>query len=231
MPLVLLHAFPVDSRMWAPQAQVFDAITPEILGIGPIDLAADQVARLLDKRRVERAVVGGLSRGGYVALAFARRHASRLSGLILCDTNAAVDDDATRQGRLQMAERLNREGIGFLPEVMLPRLLGDTTWTGRVELVEEVRKWILQQDPGAVMAAAIGMAERPDSRPFLAEIRVPVLAIAGEEDAAYGATRSIAEHVPGAKFASIPHAGHLSNLEQPELFNSAVREFLQEHRL
>lgn len=231
MALVLLHAFPLDSRMWTPQARVFEAITPETLGIGPIEHAADHVARLLDKRGIDRAVVGGLSRGGYIALAFARRHPSRLSGLILCDTNAAVDDEPTRQGRLQMAERLDREGIGFLPEVMLPRLLCDKTWTGRVELVEEVRNWILQQDPGAVMAAAIGMAERVDSRPFLSEIRVPVLAIAGDQDAAYDATRSISEHVPGGKFVAIPDAGHLSNLEQPELFNSAVREFLREHRL
>jgi 3-oxoadipate enol-lactonase len=75
------------------------------------------------------------------------------------------------------------------------------------------------------------MAERPDSQPLLPKIDVPVLAIAGEEDATYGATRSIAERVPGAQFVSIPHAGHLSNLEQPELFNSAVREFLREHHL
>ena len=77
MALVLLHAFPLDSRMWGPQ-KPFNPITPEILGIGPIDEAADQVARLLDQRGLDRVIIGGLSRGGQIALAFARRHPARL---------------------------------------------------------------------------------------------------------------------------------------------------------
>jgi len=230
MPLVLLHAFPVDSRMWRPQSS-FDPITPEILGISSIDDVADHVARLLDQRAIERAVIGGLSRGGYIALAFARRHPDRLSALVLCDTNAGVDDEPTRKGRYQMAERLDHEGIAFVPDVMLPRLLGDTSFRERAELVEEVRKWILEQDPGAVAAATLGMAERTDSRPMLDSISVPVLAIAGQQDSAHEATRTIAEGVRNGRFVSIPRAGHLSNLEQPEKFNAALRQFLEEHKL
>src|SRR5215471_797961 len=115
-----------------------------------------------------------------------------------------------------MAERINEEGIGFVPEVMLPRLLGDTSFHERAELVEEVRKWILSQDSGAVAAASIGMAEREDSRPMLRLLRVPVLAIAGQQDSAHEATRAIAEAALNGHFVSIPRAGHLSNLEQPE---------------
>jgi len=230
MSLVLLHAFPVDSRMWRPQKSL-DPITPEILGIGSLDDAADHVARLLDQRGIDRAVIGGLSRGGYIGLAFAHRHPNRVSALILCDTTAALDEEAAKRGRYQMAERLNHEGIGFVPDIMLPRLLGDTSFRERAELVEEVRKWILEQDPGAVAAAAIGMAERPDSRPLLKSINVPVLAIAGQQDSAHETTRAIAEGVRNGNFVSIPRAGHLSNLEQPELFNAAVRQFLEEHKL
>jgi pimeloyl-ACP methyl ester carboxylesterase len=230
MELVLLHAFPVDSRMWRPQAS-FHPITPEILGIAAIDSAADHVARLLDERRIERAIIGGLSRGGYIALAFARRHPHRLGALVLCDTNAAIDDDQTRRGRYQMAERIDEEGIGFVPDVMLPRLLGDTSFRERCELVEEVRGWILTQDPGAVAAATIGMAEREDSRPVLGSISVPVLAIAGQQDSAHEATRAIAEGARNGHFVSIPRAGHLSNLEQPEKFNTALHQFLQEYKL
>jgi len=230
MALVLLHAFPVDSRMWRPQ-QSFQPITPDVLGIGSLDDAADHVARLLDQRGIERAVVGGLSRGGAIALAFARRHAARLSALVLCDTNAGVDDEPSKRGRYEMAARLDREGSAFVPDIMLPRLLGDTSFRERAELVEEVRKWILQQDPGAIAAAAIGMAERQDSRPMLASIRVPVLAIAGQEDSACESTRSIADKVPNGQFVSIPRAGHLSNLEQPEKFNAALEQFLKEYKL
>ena len=230
MALVLLHAFPLDSRMWAPQ-KAFSPITPEVLGIGPIDDAADHVARLLDQAGLDRAVIGGLSRGGVIALAFARRHPERLSALVLCDTTAAVDDEQAKRGRYQMADRLNREGAAFVPDIMLPRLLGDTSFRERCELVEEVRNWILAQDPGAIAAAAIGMAEREDSRPMLSSIKVPVLAIAGQQDSAHEATRAIAESVQNGQFVSIPRAGHLSNLEQPDKFNTALRQFLQERKL
>jgi len=230
MALVLLHAFPVDSRMWRPQRS-FDPITPEILGISSIDDAADHVANILDERGIDQAVVGGLSRGGYISLAFARRHPNRLKALVFCDTNAAVDDEQTRRGRYQMAERINNEGVAFVPEIMLPRLLGDTSFRERAELVEEVRNWILEQDPSAVAAAQIGMAERADSRGLLSSIEVPVLAIAGQQDSAHEATRAIAEGVRNGRFVSIPRAGHLSNLEQPENFNAALRQFLEEHRL
>ena len=230
MALVLLHAFPLDSRMWGPQ-KAFAPITPEILGIGPVDDAADHVARLLDQLCLDRAVIGGLSRGGYIALAFARRHPDRLSGLVLCDTTAGVDDEPAKRGRYQMADRLNQEGIAFVPDIMLPRLLGDTSFRDRCELVEEVRNWILAQDPGAIAAAAIGMAERVDSRGVLSSISVPVLAIAGRQDSAHEATRAIAEGVRNGQFVSIPRAGHLSNLEQPEEFNTALQHFLQEHEL
>jgi pimeloyl-ACP methyl ester carboxylesterase len=216
--------------MWRPQAS-FQPITPEVLGIASLDDAADHVARLLDRRGIERAVVGGLSRGGYITLAFARRHPDRASALIFCDTNAGVDDDQVKRGRYQMAERIDEEGIGFVPEIMLPRLLGDTTFRERAELVEEVRNWILQQDPGAVAAATLGMAERPDSRSLLSSIHVPVLAIAGQQDSAHEATRAIAEGVRNGQFVSIPRAGHLSNLEQPEKFNTALRQFLEDYKL
>jgi pimeloyl-ACP methyl ester carboxylesterase len=230
MPLVLLHAFPLDSRMWAPQKS-FHPITPEVLGIGSINDAADQVARLLDQRGIDRAVIGGLSRGGCIALAFGRRHPDRLNALVLCDTTAGPDDDQARRGRYQMADRLNLEGAGFVPDIMLPRLLGDTSFRERCELVEEVRNWILAQDPGAIAAAAIGMAEREDSRPMLSSIRVPVLAIAGQQDSAHETTRAIAEGVRNGQFVSIPRAGHLSNLEQPENFNAALQHFLEEYKL
>ncbi len=230
MPLVLLHAFPIDSRMWQPQ-EPFHPITPEILGIASIDDAADHIARLLDQRGIDRAVIGGLSRGGYISLAFACRHPERISALVLCDTNAGIDDEQSKRGRYQMAERINQEGIGFVPDIMLPRLLGDTSFHERAELVEEVRKWILEQDPGAVAAATIGMAQRADSRPLLDSIKVPVLAIAGQQDSAHETTRAIAEGVRQGRFVSIPRAGHLSNLEQPEKFNAALRQFLEEFKL
>jgi pimeloyl-ACP methyl ester carboxylesterase len=194
-PVLLLHAFPLDSRMWLPQVEAlggYQAIVPDLRGFGaarvlageitPMELLADDLAQLLDERSLERVVLCGLSMGGYVALAFARRHPGRLGGLVLCDTRATSDTEEARAGRLAMAERVLAEGVGFLPEAMLPRLLGETTRQRRPELVQEVTDTILDQDPRGIAAAQRGMAARPDSSEVLGQIAVPTLVITGMQD-------------------------------------------------
>jgi pimeloyl-ACP methyl ester carboxylesterase len=233
-PLVLLHAFPLDGRMWAPQVEAL----PDLRGFGAardqaveeagMDLLADDVARLLDDRGLDRVVLGGLSLGGYVALALLRRHADRVSGLVLLDTKAAADGDQARSDRLAMVERLEAEGAGFVPEVMLPKLLGKTSREHQPELVDKVAALIREQAPEAIAGAQRGMAARPDTTDVLASIQVPTLVITGEEDAVTGPEvgRDLAAAIPGARFLLVEEAGHLSNLEQPEIVNEALLDFL-----
>jgi pimeloyl-ACP methyl ester carboxylesterase len=240
--LVLLHAFPLDGRMWAPQVEAlagsYQVIVPDLRGFGAardqaveeagMDLLADDVARLLDDRGLDRVVLGGLSMGGYVALAFARRHADRLSGLVLLDTKAAADGDQARDARLEMAERVLREGNGFVPEAMLARLLGQTSRERRPQLVERVTALILEQDPRAIAGAQRGMAARTGSGDVLASVAVPTLVVTGEEDTVTGPEvgRELAAGIPGARFLLVEEAGHLVNLEQPEVVNEALLDFL-----
>jgi pimeloyl-ACP methyl ester carboxylesterase len=214
---------------WAPDLRGFGSAAGEAAGLReiPIDLAADDLAEFLDQRGIDRAVVGGISRGAYVAMAFARRHPQRLRGLMLFDSRATPADESEQRYWAEMSERLETEGIGFLPDIMQARLLGPTALAARPELAAHVREIILSQNPGAVAAAARGMATRPDARPELAAIRVPVLALAGTEDAAFASTQAIAEAIDGATFVRIPATGHLTNLEQPELVTNAIRNFLQ----
>jgi pimeloyl-ACP methyl ester carboxylesterase len=240
-PVVMLHAFPLDSRMWLPQVEALEGyqlIVPDLRGFGAaramagerseIDLLADDVARLLDERELERVVLCGLSMGGYVALAFARRHPERLGGLVLLDTKAGTDSDDARANRLAMAERVLAEGIGFVPEVMLPRLLGETSLRERPEVVRQVTETILDQDPRGVAAAQRGMAERSDSTGALAQIDVPTLVVVGTEDELTGPdeARTIAEAVRDARLVQVPGAGHLVNLERPGPVNEAMLDFL-----
>jgi pimeloyl-ACP methyl ester carboxylesterase len=241
-PLVLLHAFPLDGRMWATQVEAlagtYQVIVPDLRGFGAareqaveeagMDLLADDVARLLDDRGLDRVILGGLSLGGYVALAFARRHADRLSGLVLLDTKAAADGDEARNARLEMAERVLAEGSGFVPEAMLPRLLGQTSLEQRPEVVERVTALILEQDPRAIAGAQRGMAARTATADVLASIVVPTLVITGEEDTVTGPEvgRELAAGIPGARFVLVEEAGHLVNLEQPEIVNELLLDFL-----
>lgn len=233
LPLVLLHAFPVDARMWdgvrASLAAHTRVITPDQRGLGrsPMPLtdrapsledAARDVVVLLDKLGIERAVVGGCSMGGYVTMALLRIAPERVGGLVLIDTKAAADTAEARAGRLAMADRVEAEGVGFLPEAMLANLLGSTTRERRPEVVQRVRDMILDQPPAGVAWAQRAMADRPDSFDTLRSADVPALVLVGEEDELTRAdqARAMAEALPNALLEVIRAAGHLAPVEAPE---------------
>jgi len=241
--VVLLHAFPMCRWMWQPQIDALEGeyrvLTPDLPGFGStppvpgvsVDVMADVVAEFLTAAGVPGPVVlGGLSMGGYVAFAFARRYPDRLRGLILADTKPEPDDDAARQTRNKILAGLTD---GSLPapgvvEQMLPKLLGDRTRADRPAVVAEVRRIGAAQPKDGIMAAVAALRDRPDAGPGLGNIRVPTLVVVGEQDAATppdGAKRA-ADRIPGSRLVVIPGAGHLSNLEDPAAFTAALREFL-----
>lgn len=251
-PLLFLHAFPLSSRMWEGQLAAFSpthrCLALDFAGFGgsvaamaattamaagevsSMEDLADQARILLDHVEAERAVVCGLSMGGYAALAFAAAVPERLAGLILSDTRAGADNEEGKKGRLAMAERVSKEGTGFLPEAMIPKLLGATTRAERPEVVAWVSREIAAATPEGVAAAQRGMAERPDRFAILAKLAVPTLALAGEEDELTppDESRRMAAALAASQLAILPHAGHLSNLETPEAWNGAVARFLRE---
>jgi pimeloyl-ACP methyl ester carboxylesterase len=224
LTLVLLHAFPLDSRLWKHQQAglggEFQILAPNLPG-APIDAAAGFVIELLDRRGREKAAIAGISRGGYIAMSIARRYPERVSALILMDTRATPADENEKQHWAVFLDRLEKEGIAIVPEIMLPRLITNQRLAGPITEI------ILSQDPESVASAARGMASRPDARPFLKDVRVPTLALAGVDDAAFESTQDISKTISGAAFLAIPAAGHLCNLEQPEIVNEAIRRFLR----
>ncbi|HYO12398.1 MAG TPA: alpha/beta fold hydrolase [Thermoanaerobaculia bacterium] len=242
-PLLLLHAFPLSHRMWEPQLGSFSGshrcLAPDFPGFGASDLpregasrmqelATDAVA-LLDHLGISRAVVCGISMGGYVALALWERHPERVRGLVLADTRSGADAPEGRERRLALAERVLAEGPGFLAGEMPAKLLGASTLEQRPELRRTVAEWIAGARPEGVAAASRGMAERPDRTGLLARLSVPALIVVGEEDTLTPPqeSRSMAERMPGAELVEIARAGHLSNLERPEAFDEALGRFLK----
>lgn len=241
LPVVLLHAFPLSSAMWLAQreglAEVCKVITPDLRGFGgsalgedepSLDVMADDVVRLLDDEGIDRAVVGGLSMGGYVTMALCRRHPDRLLGVILADTKASADPEEARAGRESIAADVLREGTSVLVEKVLPGLLGQTTLRRRAMVSGRVRGLVQAAPPPAVAWAQRAMAARPDSFDTLRALAVPVLVVVGEEDeiAPPAVAGAMAEAVPDGRLEVIEKAGHLSAVEQPEAFNRAVRGFV-----
>ena len=241
-PVVLAHGFPLDHTMWDAQIDAlskdYRVIAPDLRGFGlsgvtegtvTMQQLADDLAALLDALRIEQPIVlCGLSMGGYVALQFWQDHGTRLAGLILCDTRAVADTPEVADGRLETAERVMREGPAPLVAQMMPKLFAQTTAQQQPELVDSLRRVMMATDPGAIAAAARGMAQRPDMVSRLGEIDCPALVIVGEQDAISSPEemRAIARPIPHARFVEIPGSGHMSPMEKPAAVNAAILEFL-----
>ena len=234
--LLLLHAWPIDARMWQPQLEQLPdglaAVSPDHPGFGGSPLAGDvttmaacaeRALSALDEAGVDRAVVCGLSMGGYAAFELWRRARERVIGLILANTRAVADPPEGAEARRTLAGRLLSEG-NILADEPPPLLAEDAP----AEIQERVRGWIAEQSPQAIAAAGLGMAERPDSTPDLASIDVPTVVITSTGDRLIPAEVSseMAGRIPDARLEILERVGHLSNLEAPETFNAVLLEHL-----
>jgi pimeloyl-ACP methyl ester carboxylesterase len=237
--LVLVHAFPLDRRMWEPQSQELSeaarVVTVDLPGfgespplIGPprLDAWVDRLERFTARvAGSEPVVVCGLSMGGYVAQRLAARHPNRLRALVLADTRASADDAAARAGRDQSIALVRSRGVAALVDTLLPRLFGPNA---SPELVAHARQLMDGQSPQGVIDALVAMRDRLDSSARLATVDVPALVVVGEADelTPVSAAEAMAEALPNGHLEVIPGAGHLSNLEAPAAFNRVLGSFL-----
>ena len=236
--LVFLHAFPLGTRVWAPQLTAFagwKVVTPAFPGFdddvahaSTMEAFATHMNDQLDRLGITRAVIAGLSLGGYAAFAVLRQRPDRASALILADTKSTADGEQAREARRRMLEILNERGPTGVFEEMRPKLLGATTHAERPEVVAKVKALIESQKPAAIEGAIRAMLDRPDSTPSLPSIAVPTLIVVGEEDVLTPPAESeaMAAAIPGSTLTKLPRAGHLPNLETPAAFNEAVSKFL-----
>lgn len=235
--LVLIHAFPLDASMWEPQIAAFEGglpvVAPNLPGFGgappagdvmTMEAAAQRCLDAMDGAGVDRAVVCGLSMGGYVALELWRRAPQRFAGLVLANTRAGADSEEGASARRALAERLGSEGNGFLVENPPPLLTADASQ----ELWARVKGIIAAQPASTIAAASLGMAERPDSTGDLAGISVPTVIVTSSSDTLIppDMTGPMADQIPDATLLIIEGAGHLSNLQAPEAFNGALSDAL-----
>ena len=243
--LLLLHAFPLNARMWEEQLALasggWHVVVPQLRGFdggigdppaASVDDYAGDVIDLLDALHVKQAVVGGLSMGGYVAFALLRLAARYVHGLILADTRSQADTAEGIAGRTRLLQVVQDTGPAGVANEMVPKLLGATTLASRPAVVARVRSLALANSGAAIAGAIRALMTRPDSTPLLAGIHVPTLIVVGDEDAITppAASEEMRRAIAGSELVRIPQAGHLSNLEQPELFTAALAAFLS-HRV
>ena len=241
LPIVFLHAFPLNRTMWVTQEHAlssqFRVITIDLRGHGEsdaplwrytLDQSADDVCALLDHLAIQQALFVGLSMGGYILFAFYRRYADRVKGLILADTRAQADTAEGKDGRFQMAQTAYKKGPSAIADIMIPKLLSPVTVQTKPELVRQVRAMIEGNQLSGIAGDLMAMAERPDSVQLLSQITCPAQIIVGERDQATPPfdAHLMADHIPAARLAIIPGAAHLSNLEQPVTFRALVGAFV-----
>jgi 3-oxoadipate enol-lactonase len=240
--VVLLHGYPFNRTLWRDQVSAlrgdFRVIVPDLRGHGEstvtsgtasMEAMANDVAALLDRLNISVATIGGLSMGGYVALAFYRLFPSRVESLVLAATRAQADTEEARKNRAVQAEKARTEGMEGIADTMLPKLLTPDTVAKRPEVVKHVRGMMASTNPEGAAAALQGMAMRQDQTSLLPQISAPTLILVGREDVITPVADSESMHreISGSQLRVIENAGHVVNLERPEEFNLALSGFLK----
>jgi len=242
LPVIFLHAFPLNQTMWDDQSSELKkhcrVVTLDLRGFGQssappgpysMDQMAADVRGLMSVLDIEKAVLVGLSMGGYIALAFYRNYPEAVRALVLADTRASADTHEARLRRLKSADKAETVGSRAIADDMVPMLVGRTTLESRASIVERVRSMIEANSPQGIAGAQRAMAVRRDSTYILAGVDFPVLIMVGSEDTLTPIVEaeSLRNGIAGARLCLVEDAGHLSNIERPEEFNRILTEFIK----
>jgi 3-oxoadipate enol-lactonase len=204
-------------------------------GFRPKALTMDDYARdigsVLDGLKIDEAVIGGLSMGGYVTFALFRQAPERFTGMVLADTRPQADTADGRAARAKMRDLLAEHGPSAVADQMIPKLLAPTSRSGDPALVERTRRMIEANTVDGIDGALGALMERPDSTGDLPGISCPTLVIVGEDDEVtpQADAELMKQEIPRSLLMVIQGAGHLSNLERPFEFSRALHDFLVAH--
>jgi 3-oxoadipate enol-lactonase len=242
LPIVFLHGFPFSRRMWAPQITLlrerYRVIAYDHRGHGDSGVGTgqyfledfvDDLTALLDQLNVQKAVLCGLSMGGYVALRAIERHPERVQGLILCDTRSEADTNEAKIKRAKQLKSIRTEGLSAFCEGFLKAVFAPASFVSQTEAVELIRSIILTNPAAGVGGTLLALAARTDTTAALPKIAVPTLILVGEKDAITppSAAEALQKAIPGSEMHVIPSAAHMSNLENTAIFNERLQAFLK----
>jgi pimeloyl-ACP methyl ester carboxylesterase len=241
--VILLHPFPLHHHFWdgvlEHLASRYRVFLPDLrahgdseAGDGPVTMhkLADDLDRLCREFDV-KAIFVGVSIGGYALFELWRRHRERVRALVLANTRAGGETPEGRAGRMQVAERVLKDGTAVFVEELIAKLVSPATRTNRPDIVDAARSMAMKMSPADVAAVQRGMADRADSIPTLATINVPALVIAGEDDSVpLSELQLMQQQISGSELRVIPKAGHYAAMEHPAEFGRLLRTFCDSHR-
>ena len=241
-PVVLVHGFPFDHAMWQPQVEAlsrtYRVISYDVRGHGQsepgegqvtLESFVDDLLMLLDHLKVHRAVLCGLSMGGYIALRAVERRADRFSALILCDTKSEADSSEARLKRSAAISAVKQNGVDAFSNEFIKSALAEGSLRTNPGLVTSILAMIRRNSPLGICGTLLALAGRTDTTGALSQMDLPALILVGEQDKLTppAVSESMSKALPRATMRLIPNAGHLSNLENPSVFNAFLIEFLK----
>ncbi len=245
VPVVLIHGFPFSHEMWYPQVEAlsphYRVITYDVRGHGKsevgdgqytIELFVDDLFGVLDYLKIEKAVGVGLSMGGYIALRAIERNPERFRALVLCDTRSEADTNESKLKRAATIRMVKGAGVEKFAADFVKSVFAPQTFERDPETVHFIQDIIEETSPTAIVGTLLALAARTDTTASLPNINVPTLILVGEHDTL---TPPSAAEAMGAKIANselhvIPDAAHMSNLENPEVFNKHLLDFLSQQK-
>lgn len=242
LPLILIHGFPFDKWMWRNQISAFKdqyrTLAYDVRGHGnsdpgeekyTISLFAKDLFLFMDALQIDRAVIGGLSMGGYIALNAVLQQPERIAALVLCDSQCGPDTDQVRKGRMDTIDSVRQKGLDDYASNSIKKLFSKTSLTSKTEEVAFIKQTILGTRVETICDTLMALAERKETCSGLPSIRVPVLIMVGEDDQVTPPEGAQKMHqlIPNAQLHLINEAGHVSNLENEESFNFQLQLFLQ----
>ncbi|HYG38124.1 MAG TPA: alpha/beta fold hydrolase [Cytophagales bacterium] len=242
LPIIFIHGFPFNHTMWEPQMESLPPflriIVYDLRGFGKSDLGngnnsieqhADDLIGLMDDLKIDQAVICGLSMGGYIALKAVEKYKDRIKGLVLCDTRSEMDTEEARKKRYETIKKIESEGLPGYPQEFLKNVLSKNTLENNGKLVKELEHKILENPSKGIISAQDAMARRSETTSILKKIKVPTLILVGEHDTVtpLSVAENLKDKIPNASLEIIPNAGHLTNLENPKVFNEKLVGFLK----
>lgn len=239
--IIFIHGFPFNKSSWDKQIEVlmedYRVIAYDVRGHGSsdagigdffIELFAKDLFYLMDKLNIHKATLCGLSMGGYIALSAMEKCPERIESLILSDTQCVADSPEAKEKRIKTIEKIKEFGVEKFAEESIKNLFAPESFSTKTEEIADVKEMIINTSKQSLFSTLLALAERNDTCYRLDEINVPVLIMVGKEDkiTPIAAARFMKEKIKDARLKLIAHAGHVSNIENPDSFNFQLIKFV-----